>query len=240
MKPGNENPSGWAWMRQNWDKLLFLHWPVEEQVLRPLIPSGLAIDLFDGCAWIGVVPFTMHGVRPSFLPPIPWVSSAHELNVRTYVKANGKPGVWFLSMDASSRLVVEAARMAYFLPYFTARMRLEEKNGEIHYSSNRTDTRAAPAHFEAIWKIEGALPETRPGSLDFFLTERYCLYAERGGTLYQARILHEQWPLAQARLISISSTLLSSLGIESPSAPPLIHAQREPVGVSIWPLEKLP
>src|SRR5688572_317020 len=97
-------PDGMPLMRQHWGKLLFMHWPIDEIYLRSLIPSQLAIDSFDGSAWIGVVPFTMWGIRASFLPPIPGTSAFHELNVRTYVTLNGIPGVWFFSLDAANKL----------------------------------------------------------------------------------------------------------------------------------------
>ena len=138
-------------MRQHWGKLLFMHWPIDEKLLRPLIPAQLAIDSFDGSAWIGVVPFTMWGIRASFLPPIPGTSAFHELNVRTYVTLNGIPGVWFFSLDAANRLAVWAARKFYNLPYFNAQMSLDQTDKTIHYSSTRQDARGAPAELKTTW-----------------------------------------------------------------------------------------
>ncbi|HEY0384863.1 MAG TPA: DUF2071 domain-containing protein, partial [Pyrinomonadaceae bacterium] len=117
-----ERPAGWPLGQMNWGKLLFMHWPIEARLLRPLIPQRLVIDTFDGSAWIGVVPFTMWGVRPTFVPPVPGLSQFHELNVRTYVHLDGVPGVWFHSLDAASRLAVWGARTFFHLPYFNARM----------------------------------------------------------------------------------------------------------------------
>src|SRR5438128_6926236 len=161
-------------MHQNWGKLLFMHWPIDAELLRPLIPRQLEIDLWDGSAWIGVVPFTMWGIRAAFLPPIPGTSAFHELNVRTYVHYQGVPGVWFLSLDAASRLAVWGARRFYHLPYFNARMSLEQTGNAITYSSKRIDRRGAAAEFEATWTIEEPLPQSHPDSIEFFLTERYC------------------------------------------------------------------
>jgi uncharacterized protein YqjF (DUF2071 family) len=118
-------------MRQHWGKLLFMHWAIDPEFLRPLIPSQLSIDTFDGKAWIGVVPFTMWGIRASFLPPIPGTSAFHELNVRTYVHFKGVPGVWFFSLDAASSLAVWGARTFYHLPYFNAEMSLAQQESSI-------------------------------------------------------------------------------------------------------------
>src|SRR2546421_1701350 len=131
------SPAGPGLMRQNWGKLLFMHWAINPELLRPLIPSHLSIDTFDGKAWIGVVPFTMWGIRASFLPPIPGTSAFHELNVRTYVTLNGVSGVWFFSLDAANRLAVWAARKFYNLPYFNAQMSLDQIDKTVHYSSTR-------------------------------------------------------------------------------------------------------
>src|SRR5438105_12906065 len=170
-------PRGWPLMHQNWRKLLFMHWPISAELLRPLIPQELEIDTFDDKAWIGIVPFTMWGIRASFLPSIPGTSAFHELNVRTYVHYQGVPGVWFFSLDAASRLAVWGARRFYHLPYFNAEMSLRQQGNLIKYNSQRRDSRGAPAQLDADWTIGESLAEARPGSLEFFLTERYCLYS---------------------------------------------------------------
>ncbi|MDX6290106.1 MAG: uncharacterized protein QOH42_1905, partial [Blastocatellia bacterium] len=159
-------------MRQYWGKLLFMHWAVDPDLLRPLIPSQLSIDTYDGQAWIGVVPFTMWGIRASFLPPIPGASAFHELNVRTYVHHNGVPGVWFFSLDAANRLAVWGARTFYHLPYFNAEMWLRPEGNSIKYHSTRKDARGASAELDAAWTIGEPLAQMQSGSLGFFLTER--------------------------------------------------------------------
>ena len=233
-----ERPAGRPIMHQNWGKLLFMHWRIDERLLRPLIPAQLEIDTFDGSAWIGVVPFTMWGIRAAFLPPIPGTSAFHELNVRTYVHHGGVPSVWFLSLDAANRLAVWGARKFYHLPYFNAEMSLDQTEKTIRYSSVRRDRRGPPAELQASWSIGASLPETSAGTLEFFLTERYCLDAEHKGRLYRSRIHHQPWPLQNAELNSLSSTLIESHGLPTPADDPILH-YAEKISVDIWPLMKL-
>src|SRR5215211_2249224 len=195
-------PPGLPIMYQSWGDLLFMHWPVSVESLRPLIPEPLAIDTHDGTAWIGITPFTMWGIRPVFAPVLPRLSESHELNVRTYVHLDGVPGVWFFSLDASNTIAVLGARLAFHLPYFGARMSLEQRERTMYFTSRRTHPQAAPAEFEAVWTVGKRLPRSAPGSLEFFLTERYCLYSARGDALYRARIFHRPWPLHGAHLAS--------------------------------------
>jgi uncharacterized protein YqjF (DUF2071 family) len=224
-------------MRQNWGKLLFMHWPIDVSLLRPLIPAQLEIDSFDGSAWIGVVPFTMWGIRASFLPPIPGTSAFHELNVRAYVTLKGFPGVWFFSLDAANSLAVWGARKFYYLPYFNAQMSLDQEGNAIDYSSIRKDKRGAPAHLQSSWVIGKPLPTSSPGSIESFLTERYCLYSEHRRRLYRSEIYHPPWPLQSARLNSLSSTMIECHGLPTPSGEPLLH-YAEKISVDIWPLRK--
>ena len=227
-------------MHQNWGKLLFMHWTIDAELLRPLIPEQLSIDTFDGKAWIGIVPFTMWGIRASFLPPIPGTSAFHELNVRTYVHFNGVPGVWFFSLDAVNNLAVWGARTFYCLPYFDAEMSLRQEAKTINYASKRIDKRGAPAEFQASWIIGEHLKQSTPGSLEFFLTERYCLYSFHRSQLYRSRIFHPPWLLRGATLGEAGgyqSTMLEALGIAQPPGEPLLH-YAESIGVDIWPLRK--
>ena len=233
-----ERPGGVPIGQMNWGKLLFMHWPIAAQALRPLIPERLTIDTFDGRAWIGVVPFTMWGVRPTFIPPLPGFSEFHELNVRTYVHLDGQPGVWFHSLDAASTVAVWGARNFFHLPYFYAEMSLEQENERIVYASHRAEDDAPAAHLEATWEIGDPLPESEPGSLEFFLTERYCLYAAQADELYQLRINHPPWPLQRARLTAYDSTMIESHGLKAPKGEPLLHYAEE-LHVEAWPLEKV-
>jgi uncharacterized protein YqjF (DUF2071 family) len=225
-------------MRQTWGKLLFMHWRIDENLLRPLIPSQLTIETFDGSAWIGVIPFTMWGIRASFLPPVPGTSAFHELNVRTYVTINGVPGVWFFSLDAANKLAVWGARKFYYLPYFNAQMSLDQTGNTIQYSSLRKDPRGASAELNTTWAIGGPLPPSSPGSIEFFLTERYCLYSEHNGEIYRSQIHHQPWPLQAAKLSSLSSSMIECHGLPTPKDDPLVHYAEE-LSVDIWLLKKL-
>ncbi len=231
-------PPKWPLMRQWWGKLLFMHWPIEAELLRPLIPERLTIDTFDGVAWIGVVPFTMWGIRPSFTPPFPGLSAFHELNVRTYVHYDGVPGVWFFSLDAQNAPAVWTARNFLNLPYYNARMALEQQDDTIIYSSTRTHKNAPPAEFKATWSIGDKLEEAMPESPEFFLTERYCLYTTRKEKLYRLRIFHPPWPLRKATTSAFHSTMIESLGLPAPAGEPLLH-YAESLKVDIWPLMKV-
>lgn len=231
-----ERPKGFPIMHQNWGKLLFMHWRIDEEILRPLIPERLKIDTFDGSAWIGVIPFTMWNVRLSFTPPVPWLSAFHEINVRTYVHYEGVPGVWFFSLDANSSVAVLGARTLYNLPYFNARIDLEQDGERIDYSSTRTDE--PPADFSATWTIGEKLSQSDPDSLDFFLTERYCLYAVKGERLNRLRIHHRPWPLHTATVQAYNSTMIESHGLPTPEGEPVLHYSEE-LEVDFWTPEEV-
>ncbi|HEX8072178.1 MAG TPA: DUF2071 domain-containing protein [Pyrinomonadaceae bacterium] len=235
-----ERPGGTPIMRQNWGKLVFMHWRFAVEDLRPHIPAGLTVDTYDGSAWVAVTPFTMWDVRLTFTPPVPWLSDFHELNVRTYVHHEGVPGVWFFSLDTNSLAAVLGARALYHLPYFHADITLEQTGARIDYALQRNEAggRHPQARFEATWTIGADLPEAQPGSLEFFLTERYCLYAARGESLYRARIHHRPWPLQEAALGALNSTMIEADGLPAPKGEPLLH-YAEALAVDIWPIEKL-
>ena len=227
-------------MHQDWGKLLFMHWRIDEKLLRPLIPERLTIDTFDGSAWIGVIPFTMWDIRalPPFLPPVPGLSRMHELNVRTYVHLDGVPGVWFFSLDANSSIAVLTARTFFHLPYFNAEMSLEQEGETIRYSSKRKESDEPEAEFAATWKMGETVPYSHPDSLEFFLTERFCLYATHKQKLYRCRIFHEPWPLQKATISSFTSTMIESHGVPAPKEEPLLQYAEE-ISVDIWPLEEV-
>jgi len=231
-------PEGQPLMHQKWGKLLFMHWRIDEALLRPLIPAGLTIDTFDGSAWIGIVPFTMWDIRafPPYVPPVPGLSAMHELNVRTYVTYENFPGVWFFSLDCNSACAVFGARALYYLNYLNAEIQLSQTDNSIEYKLHRTDT--PPASFAASWSIGEPVPTSTPGSTEFFLTERYCLYTTHDKKLYRGRIYHQPWPLQTATLQSMSSTLIESMGMRAPEGIPLLHYAEE-LSVDIWGLERL-
>jgi len=231
-----ERPSGPALLQQTWDKLLFMHWQVPVEALRPLIPPCLSIDTYHGAAWVGVTPFTIRDSRPSFVPPLPWLSAFHEVNVRTYVHLNGVPGVWFFSLDASSRVAVMAARTFFHLPYHTADITLEDEARRVHVRSTRRDD--LPVELSATWNPYPEAHHAELGSLEFFWVERYCLYSAFENTLYRARIFHQPWPLRDVSLANYTTSLFEPLGltVEQDKAKLLAGG---PVDAEIWPVQEV-
>jgi uncharacterized protein YqjF (DUF2071 family) len=220
-------------MGMRWHDLLFLHWPVRPEILRPLIPEGLELDLFDGSAWIGVVPFRMTGVRPRYLPRFAGLAFP-EINVRTYVWSPGRSGIWFFSLDAANRLAVRTARARYGLPYYHARMSVRLEQGTVHYRSLRVDKRSSGAEFHASYKPAGEVYRSAPATLDRWLTDRYCLYAiDRRGRLGYADIHHAPWPLQPAEAELRTNTMTEPLGIRLPEIPPVAHFARR-LDVIAW------
>jgi uncharacterized protein YqjF (DUF2071 family) len=213
----------WA-MGMTWRDLLFMHWPVDAGVLRPLVPPSLSIDTFDGSAWLGVVPFRMTGVRPHFLPAVTGLSNFPEINLRTYVTAQDRPGVWFFSLDAHSRLAVRLARASFHLPYFDADMSCDAVNDEIHYRSVRTHRGAPPAEFVARYRPVGEPFESSRGTIENFLTERYCLYsADKRGVVRRGEVHHRLWPLQPAEVEVQRLAMTQQIGLEPPETPPILH-----------------
>jgi uncharacterized protein YqjF (DUF2071 family) len=231
-------------MHQDWHHLLFLHWEVPPAELQALLPHGLDLDTFDGKAYIGLVPFTISGVRPSFVPPLPLISSFHEVNVRTYVRRGGNdPGVWFFSLDASSALAVTAARTMYKLPYFDAAITFaasKEPLPVVEFHSQRSDPRGAmPANGRIVYRpADGVIAHASPGTLEHFLLERYVLYAaDDHHNLYRARVQHQPYPIQRAEVIEFEETLIWAAGIRRGEEAPLRHYASE-VNVKVFGLER--
>ena len=221
-------------MAQSWHDLLFAHWPIGPALLRPHIPAALQIDTFDGQAWIAVVPFRMSGVRLRATPALPWLSAFPELNVRTYVVADRKPGVWFFSLDAQNPVAVAAARAWFHLPYFRARMHCDDHEGWIHYSSERTHPGASPAALQVNYRPVAEIFEANPGKLEHFLIERYCLYAaDSHGRISRGEIHHQPWQLQIAEAQFQKNSMTEAAGIALPSQNPLLHFARRQ-DVVVW------
>jgi uncharacterized protein len=234
-----ERPGGSPVMYQSWGNLLFMHWEVSAKALRKHVPRRLEIDTFEGRAYVGVTPFKLWGVRPVFTPPLPLVSEFLEINVRTYVHFDGVPGVWFFSLDANSLVAVTGARTLFRLPYFHSRIRMDEQDAKTRYTASRDDSAGAAAEFEATWEVGTGRPAAEPGTLDFFLVERYCLYTADGeDKLYRVRIHHAPWPLRDARVRSHRSSMMEAAGLSKTSGEPLVH-HGGPVDVEVWPLEEV-
>lgn len=221
-------------MIQVWNDLLFAHWPVPPGTLRPLVPDALQLDTFDGEAWVGIVPFRVARSRPRALPPIPGMASFPELNLRTYVTLNGKPGVYFFSLDAASLLAVIGARVGFQLPYFYARMACARRDGEVIFASRRRLPGPKPAVFAARYAPEGSPFEPVPGTLDHWLAERYCLYTIVAGRPFRADIHHRPWSLQRAGGEITHNTLAAAHGITLPDRPPLLHFAREQPTLIWW------
>ena len=235
-------PPGPRSMTQTWYKLLFAHWPVSSAVLRPLIPDSFEIDTFDGQAWLGVVPFGMRDIRLRLLPPIPFTHTFLELNVRTYVIRDGKPGVFFFSLDAANLPAVWTARLWFNLPYFYARMSLtpgSTPDAQLHYRSERNHRNAPAASFEAHYGPTSPVFTATPQSLEYWLTERYCLYTtDRQGRPYRGEIHHLPWPLQNAEAEFQMNSLAYAHGIALPRTAPLLHYV-EAIKVLVWSLQPL-
>jgi len=206
-------------MLQSWHDLLFAHWPLEPAAIQPLLPSGLVLETFDGAAWLGVVPFRVE-LRVRWLPPLPGASAFPELNVRTYVRAGDRPGVYFFSLDAGNALAVRAARILLNLPYYPASMTLTASGNGVDYRSRR-DTQA---EFSGRYEPTGARFVAAAGSLEYFLTERYCLYhLNHRGRPYRLDIHHPPWPLQPASAELHRNTMADVNGLSLPAGRPLLH-----------------
>lgn len=226
-------------MAMTWLDLLFAHWRVDPSAVRPLVPAGLDLDLRDGAAWVGVVPFRMTGVRLRYTPALPGPGAFPELNVRTYVTRGGRPGVWFLSLDAASRIAVRAARTWFHLPYFDAEMSCERRGDEVRYASRRTHRGAPCGEFRADYGPAGPAFRAAPGSLEHWLCERYSLYAAKpDGTILRGDIRHEPWTLRPARSAIEANSMCAADGLPLPAgASPLAPEHllfAEPLGVVAW------
>lgn len=244
-------PAGRPVMRQRWEHLLFLHWEVAAESVARLLPPGLEVDLHEGRAYVGLVPFTMVGVRPSGLPSVRGLSNFHETNVRTYVKTpGGLPGVWFFSLDAANLAAVMIARTWFRLPYYYARMSLEALEGPgetwaLSYASKRLYPKRPPASTRVQVEVDGPTAPAIPGSLEFFLAERYLLYtmgrkSKRtgldGSNLFKGRVHHSPYPLRSARVVDLEESALAAAGITRPEGTPIAHYARRVV-VEVFGLE---
>ncbi len=234
---------GAEWMEQSWHHLLFLHWELPAAQLRARLPATLQLDTFEGRAFVGLVAFTMTGVRPSGWPKVPLFTSLHEVNVRTYVRHGDTRGVWFFSLDAANPLAVAGARVAYALPYFPATMRMgvvradgstvEHRawmperlaRAEVKRLTYRSQRWRAPlGHVSLEWEPQGVPAPAPEGTLEHFLVERYTLFATRGAALYSGTVRHTPYAIATPRLLHWEESLLAASRLPRPASPPLVHA----------------
>ena len=227
-------PGEWT-SRQTWHDLLFAHWPVPAVALRQFVPAALEIQEFYGTSWVGFVPFRMTGVTLRGWPAIPGLSAFPEMNLRLYVEHQGRAGVWFISLDAQKRPAVWAARRFFNLPYFFAEISVEHHGDRIRYDAKRDG--APIVEFRGEYGPDGAVYQARPGSIDHFLTERYCLYAQdHEGRITTVEIHHDPWPLQPATLAIERFTVAPAQGIAVNGGPVLHFARR--LDVLFWPLRQ--
>lgn len=246
-RPFAVEQSPWV-LNQSWCNLLFAHWPVPVDTIRALVPPQLELDLFDGQAYIAVVPFEMREVSPRLLPSMPWLSFFPELNVRTYVKYKGRPGVYFFSLDAGNPVAVWIACNFYHLPYFDATMQCQKTlvSGQQQFSykslrsiesSSNKKSITSNAVLDLTYGPTGPVYQSKPGSLEHFLTERYCLFTVFSGTVYRGDIHHKPWPLQPAMAQWRTNTMATPLGIEL-EGEPILHFV-ENIDTVEWPIKPL-
>jgi len=223
-------------MTQSWHDLLFAHWPVDVRMLQEKVPPGLPIDTCDGQAWLGIIPFHMTNVAPRGVPSIPFVSSFPELNVRTYVTRDQTPGIYFFSLDAGSAIAVATARALFHLPYYAATMNVDVDGTAVRYTSRRNRTMPV-AQFEATYRPVGPAQPPAPGTLEYFLSERYCLYVvDDDFRTRRLQIHHPPWPLQAAEAEIRVNTMADAAGVHLPSTAPLLHFAKRQDMVA-WPME---
>ena len=217
---------------QRWRSLLFLHWPVPVDRLRPLVPAELTLDLYGDVAYVGVVPFAMEGVRPRWWPEFLALRFL-ETNVRTYVVYQGKPGVFFFSLEANSRLAVLGARVGWGLPYHYARMEMSRSGDEIAYHTRRASSEAV---HQVRYQVGEALGASRPETLEHFFLERYFLFVKRRGQLLSGQVHHSPYPAHQVRVLDVHDELIGAAGLPAVTGPPVFAHYSPGVDVEVFPL----
>jgi uncharacterized protein len=219
-------------LKQAWNDLLFAHWPIARDRLRELVPPFLELDTFDNEAWVSVTPFRLTDLSPRGIPALPIISAFDEINVRTYVVNDGIPGIYFFSLDANSAMAVGGASSLFHLPYYLADIRVEAAEGRISFRSSRR--RSERAEFDAKYSRAGALFEPQRGTIDYFLTERYCLYTQDSASnAYRVEVHHAPWQLQNAEAEIGVNTMVDAAGLRLPSMAPLLHYSRR-MDVITW------
>ncbi|WP_394138105.1 YqjF family protein [Cytobacillus oceanisediminis] len=225
-------------MEQIWNDILFLHWPVPAEVMEKHIPPQLKLDTYNGTAWIGIVPFWISKMRVRGFPPMPFMNSMNELNVRTYVEYEGRKGVYFFSLDANNPLAVTGARMLYFLPYMDAEMNVTHSEGKVIYESRRKSGNSDRGHFFASYKASSNPYNSEPGTFDAWLTERYCLWVTKGNRVFRGDIHHTKWQLHEASCHIQHNSMASFLPREYFQGQPILHYSPQKHAF-FWPLKRV-
>lgn len=225
---------GWIW-HQSWLDLAFIHYRVDADQIRRMLPRDLQVQEFEGTAWVGLVPFRMAGVARRPFPGLPYLSSFPELNLRTYVVANEKPGVWFFSLDAASWPTVIGGRLFYGVPYHHARITMESRAGWFEYACGR---RGGAARFHARYRPFGAPYYPKSGSFENWAAERYCLYSSAGGGIARTEVHHRPWPMQGTEVEIDYSNIMEFAGIAPLEPKPRCHFSTG-VDVLSFPPEKV-
>ena len=213
-------------MYQSWNHITFLHWRYDADRVQRLLPDQLAVETFDGSAWVGLTPFLLEDLHPPGLPAVPWLSRSPETNVRTYVKGpDGRPGIWFFSLDIARLPAVVVARTAYRLPYMWADLSFEERDGVIHYQGRRRRP-ASPRSYDITVEVDEPFEPDELRDLDHFLTARWVLFTFYGKVAASASAEHPPWPLRRARVGDLREDLIEAAGLSPPQGEPLVHFSR--------------
>ncbi len=234
----NRMPAGLWIMTQTWHNLLFLHAPVEPESLRPFLPPAVELDTFEGQAWLGVVAFRLSEIRLRGFPEVGLVSHFNEINLRTYVTHRGISGVLFLSMDADNLLAIALARPLFRLPYTPANITFDRTSGGISFTGERTSGRGTGAQFRAVYRPQGPVYTSCRGTLDHWLTERYCYYGASKDHTYRCQIFHSPWPLQRAHASIARNTLAERLGLRTEPVEPTQHYAHK-VTALIWKPQRI-
>lgn len=234
----NRMPAGPWIMTQTWHNLLFLHAPIEPESLRPLVPPSVELDTFEGQAWLGVVAFRLSKIRLCGFPEIGLVSHFNEINLRTYVTQRDIPGVLFLSMDADHPLAISLARPMFRLPYTPANILVRRTSRGLSIAGERTSGSGMGAQFRAIYRPHGPVYTSCRGTLEHWLTERYCYYSVSKDHTYRCDIFHPPWPLQCACASIARNTLAESLGLHTEPGEPTLHYAHKLTAL-IWRPQKI-
>lgn len=226
-------------MRQKWRNVLFLHWPIPVEKLRPHIPSSLQIDTFNGSAWLGIILFVLEGIFPFEIPSISLTPKFPEINVRTYVKYDGKPGIYFLSIDVMNWASLKIAKNWYHLPYHSSQIFFQKEEQKFHCHSIRKGNENTPISFKGKYAPVSEVYFPKEGTLDHWLIERYCLYSSNNGiNIYCGDIHHRPWPLQKAKIELVKNTLFTPFHFDLFEEKPIAHFS---IGVDslIWNIKKI-
>jgi hypothetical protein len=224
-------------LSQSLNDLLFAHFAMDKVTLRRLVPDALTLDLYDGVAWLTISPFCASHVRPNGIPPLPGISFFPQMNLRTYVTVEGKPGLFFFSVDATNLSAVWFARVFFRMQYWHAAMKVSggtirarnPKEREIHFQASRLHGPLAldgAVKFDASYSAEGEPERAGRGGLDEFLTERYCVYSWDKRKVYRTEVHHQPWPLQRANVEIRTNSVADPFGLTLPTKPDVCHFSR--------------